>query len=48
VADWLEKLEPEEREAAHFIAAVNAALELRHSEDQMSDDTAVKELLSLV
>jgi hypothetical protein len=48
VADWLEKLEPEEREAAHFIAAVNAALELRHNENQMSDDTAVKELLSLV
>jgi hypothetical protein len=48
VANWFEKLEPEEREAAHFIAAVNAALELRHSEDQMSDDTAVKELLSLV
>jgi hypothetical protein len=48
VADWLEKLEPEERESAHFIAAVNAALELRHSENQMGDDIAVKELLSLV
>lgn len=48
VAQWIGNLEPEEREAAHFIAAVNAALELRHSESQMADEITAKELLSLV
>jgi hypothetical protein len=48
VADWLDKVEPEEREAAHFVAAVNGVLELRHSQHQMADEVAVKELLSLV
>ena len=48
VADWHENLDAEEREAAHFISAVNAALELRHSESQFGNGIAVKELLSLV
>jgi hypothetical protein len=48
VVDWLEKLEPEQREAAHFISAVNAALELRHSEGHLSDEIALTELLSMV
>jgi len=48
VADWAEKLEPQERESAHFVAAVNAALELRNSTNQIGDDITIKELRSLV
>jgi len=47
VAEWLGDIEPEEREAARFTAAVNAALELRHRLAQMADEIAAKELLSL-
>ncbi len=48
VAIWLEALEPEGREAAQFVAATNAALELRYRIGQMNDDTAGKELLAIV
>ncbi len=48
VADWLGNSEPQEREAAHFVVALNAALELRHSGNQLMDETAVKELLAFV
>jgi hypothetical protein len=45
---WLEELEPEEIEAAHFIAAVNASLELRRKRHEMSDDLAIKEICLLI
>ena len=48
VAEWLDMLEPEERESAHFVAAANAALELRYGVQRLNDDTAAKELLQLV
>ncbi len=48
VAEWLGGNEPEEREAARFMAAVNAALELRHRLSQMADEITAKELRSLV
>jgi hypothetical protein len=47
VAEWLGQIEPEEEESARFMAAVNAALELRHRLDQMTDEIAAKELRSL-
>ncbi len=48
VTAWLGDREPEEREAAHLIAALNAALELRNSKHQLMDQMAAKELLALV
>ena len=48
VADWLDALEPEDREAAHFIAAANAVFEFRYGIQRLNDDTAVKELFQLV
>ncbi len=48
VTEWLDDIEPEEREAARFTAAVNAALELRHRVPEMADELAAKELMSLV
>lgn len=48
VVGWMEGLGPEEAEAAHFIAAINAALELRTQLPVMSDDLAAKEIHSLV
>ncbi len=48
VAEWLDMLEPEERESAHFVAAANAAFELRYGVQRLNDDTAAKELLQLV
>jgi len=47
VAEWLGQIEPEEEESARFMAAVNAALELRHRLDQMTDEIAAKGLRSL-
>jgi len=48
VAAWLERTEPEEREAARFVAAANAALELRSRLAGMSDEIVAKEVRSLV
>jgi hypothetical protein len=48
LAEWLGGIEPEEREAARFTAAVNAALELRHRLAKMADEITAKELVSLV
>jgi hypothetical protein len=48
VAEWLEGLEPDEIEAAHFTAAINAALELRRHLPVMRDDLAVKEIQSFM
>jgi hypothetical protein len=48
VAEWLEQLEPDEIEAAHFTAAINAALELRSHLPAMSDELAAKEIQSFV
>lgn len=48
VADWLGQLDPEQRESAHFVAALNAALELRRQAPAMADHVAVKHVLSLV
>ena len=48
VAEWLDALDPEEREAAHFVTAANAAFEFRHGVQGLNDDTAVKELVQLV
>lgn len=47
VAEWLGQLDPEQREAAHFVAALNAALELRRQAPTLSDHAAAKQLLSL-
>lgn len=47
VADWLGQLDPEQRESAHFVAALNAALELRRQAPAMADHVAVKHVLSL-
>jgi hypothetical protein len=41
-------LSPEEIEAAHFTAAINAALELRRHLPAMIDEAAAKEIFSLV
>ncbi len=48
VAAWLERTEPEEREAARFVAATNAALELRSRLAGMSDEIRAKEVRALV
>lgn len=48
VLGWLEQLGPEEVEAAHFMAAINAALELRRQLPVMNDDLAAKEIHALV
>lgn len=48
VALWLDELEPEEIEAARFIAALNASLEFRRQRHEMNDDLAVKELCLLL
>jgi hypothetical protein len=48
VAAWLEQLEPDEIEAAHFTAAINAALELRRHLPVMTDELAAKEIQALV
>ena len=48
VTEWLGGIEPEEREAARFTAAVNAALELRRRLPEMADELVAKELMSLV
>jgi hypothetical protein len=48
VAEWLGALEPEDREAAHFLAAANAVFEFRYGVQLLNDDTAVKELFQLV
>lgn len=47
VTEWLGQLDPEQRETAHFVAALNAALELRRQAPAMSDHIAVKHVLSL-
>ena len=43
----LARSNPRRRNRARFTAAVNAALELRHRLDQMTDEIAAKELRSL-
>jgi hypothetical protein len=48
VAEWLGQMEPEQREAARFTAAINAALELRHRLGSMTDEIAAKEVRALV
>ena len=48
VAAWLGQLEPEEIEAARFVSAINAALELRKQLSAMQDDLAVKQLRMLI
>jgi len=48
VAEWLEQLEPDEIEAAHFTAAVNAALELRRQLPAMKDELVAKEVQAFV
>ncbi|HEY1652245.1 MAG TPA: hypothetical protein VGG09_10220 [Acidimicrobiales bacterium] len=48
VAHSMKELEPEDKEAAHFVAAANAAFDLRYRTRQMNDDAAAKELLGLV
>jgi hypothetical protein len=48
VAVWLGQLEPEEVEAARFVSAINAALELRQQLRAMQDDLAVKQLRTLI
>ena len=48
VAEWLDALDPEEREAARFVTAANAVFEFRYGVHRLNDDTAVKELLQLV
>jgi len=48
VVGWLGQLEPEEIEAAHFIAAINAALELRRHLPVLNDDLVAKEIHELV
>jgi hypothetical protein len=48
VSEWLGELDAEDRESAQFIAATNAALELRYHSAEMKDDNAVKELLAMV
>ena len=47
VADWLGQLDPEQRESAHFVAALNAALGLRRQAPAMADHVAVEHVLSL-
>jgi hypothetical protein len=48
VSAWIDELDAQDQEVAHFVAATNSALELRYRSDQMNDDTAVKELLAIV
>ncbi|HUC36932.1 MAG TPA: hypothetical protein VMR97_07400 [Acidimicrobiales bacterium] len=48
VAMWLDQLEPDELEAAHFIAAVNATLELRRHLPVLNDYLAAKEIQALI
>ena len=45
---WLGALEPEQVEAALFVSALNAALELRRDVQQMHDELSVKEVLSII
>jgi hypothetical protein len=47
VAEWLGVLDPEQREAAHFVSAANAVFEFRYGVRLLNDDTAIKELLQL-
>jgi hypothetical protein len=48
VVMWLDRFEPEEKEAAQFVAAANASLELRSRLARMTDEIAAKEVRSLV
>ena len=48
VAERLGALEPEDREATHFLAAANAVFEFRYGVQLLNDDTVVKELFQLV
>jgi hypothetical protein len=48
VAAWLGQLDKEDLEDAHFIAAVNAALELRRQTEALHDQAWTKPLLELV
>ncbi|MGH8994702.1 MAG: helix-turn-helix transcriptional regulator [Acidimicrobiales bacterium] len=48
VVSWFEQAGPEEIETAAFMAAINAALELRRHLPAMSDDLAVEELRGLM
>jgi hypothetical protein len=48
VSAWIEELDAQDQEVAHFVAATNSALEMRYRSALMNDDTAVKELLAIV
>jgi hypothetical protein len=48
VARWFERLAPDEIDAAHFVAAVNATLELRRHLPVLNDSIATKELQALL
>jgi len=47
VVEWLGQYDEEELEAARFLAALNAALELRRQLPRLHDDLAAKQIASL-
>ena len=48
VAEWLEQLNDKDRESARFVAALNAALELRRHLPTLTDGLAAKHIIGLV
>lgn len=47
VTEWFGQADTAQREAAHFVAALNAALELRRQAPGVADEVVVQQVLSL-